>query len=490
MFEHVKSLLDDIDALADKQQFPRPGDALASSEVGQAVIMLALGRMPATQLGVEVAETVSDRRQQAARRLIARWFLASESSLYAVLGATPDCSPEVLRENYRRLIALVHPDTRPEGFPLDSAARVNLAYSVLSDAEKRASYDASLKLLKQQNSAPPPHSSTTLPPRAFVVKPRGMRNWFRAATPRMRFGNGLLTIAAVLLAPIALVLYSVASHDTGVEIVEGKAKPVPMPLLTMSTEVSKVVAPESSAPVVDATAREPSPRTPPREAVFSRLRRFVNPPIKVAPPPALVANDVVLAPARLSGQSGPPTQSELAPRAPTSVATFATNVNPVPAERAAQANVPTRTPTDHASQMPVPSGNGAPAGSAAAVSGTPTEVRVTYAEVDELLVKLSNAYESGSITAFSRVLAPSMAGRRQVLSEYEKVFQQTRQRSIRFTQLKHRANGERLSTSGYAVVSTVDNDNRASSQRVFLEIDIAREADSPKIERLLNYPLN
>ncbi len=83
-----------------------------------------------------------------------------------------------------------------------------------------------------------------------------------------------------------------------------------------------------------------------------------------------------------------------------------------------------------------------------------------------------------------------MAGRRQVLSEYEKVFQQTRQRSIRFTQLKHRTNGERLSTSGYAVVSTVDNDNRASSQRVFLEIDIAREADSPKIERLLNYPLN
>ena len=83
-----------------------------------------------------------------------------------------------------------------------------------------------------------------------------------------------------------------------------------------------------------------------------------------------------------------------------------------------------------------------------------------------------------------------MVGRRQVLSDYERVFQQTRQRSIRFTDFKHKVSGERLVTSGYAIVSTVDNDNHASSQRVFLEIDIGRAPEGLKIERLRNYPMN
>ena len=69
-------------------------------------------------------------------------------------------------------------------------------------------------------------------------------------------------------------------------------------------------------------------------------------------------------------------------------------------------------------------------------------------------------------------------------------FQLTRQRNIRFTKLRHSTVGDRLATSGYAIVTTIDYENRTSVQRVFLEFEIGREQDEPRIERLANYVLN
>ena len=90
MFDRPESLLDDIDHLAETQTFPSAGFALSSSEVGQSVIMLALGRMPSVYMGLVADDKVSDLRQQTARQLVARWFLASEATLYASLGVAPE----------------------------------------------------------------------------------------------------------------------------------------------------------------------------------------------------------------------------------------------------------------------------------------------------------------------------------------------------------------------------------------------------------------
>ncbi len=131
-----------------------------------------------------------------------------------------------------------------------------------------------------------------------------------------------------------------------------------------------------------------------------------------------------------------------------------------------------------------------PQRNAAITERTESAQRVKSTDADEVVVRFSNAYESGSIAAFGQLLAPGMAGRRQMLNEYERVFQATRQRSIKFKQLKHAANGERISTSGYATVTTIDQDNRTIVQRVFLEFDIGRERGEPRIERLANYVIN
>ena len=81
MFDHPESLLDDIDQLAETQTFPSASFALSSSEVGQSVIMLALGRMPSAYTGLATDDKVGDLRQQTARQLVARWFLASGGTL-------------------------------------------------------------------------------------------------------------------------------------------------------------------------------------------------------------------------------------------------------------------------------------------------------------------------------------------------------------------------------------------------------------------------
>lgn len=111
-------------------------------------------------------------------------------------------------------------------------------------------------------------------------------------------------------------------------------------------------------------------------------------------------------------------------------------------------------------------------------------------EIDDLLVRFASAYESGSIANFAQLFSTNMNGRRQMLRDYERMFSTTQSRSIKFNQFKHNVTGERVATSGYATVTTIDQDNRIATQRVFLEFEISRDRGEPRIERLSNYAIN
>lgn len=529
MFTKLESLLYDLDQLAETQQFPATGVAVSSSEIGQSVIMLALGRAPTALIGLGPEENVSERRQQTARQLVARWFLARDGTLYSALGVAPDCSHEILRENYRRLMGLVHPDTRPVGFPEDSASRVNMAYSVLADADRRASYDASMLLLAEQTQpAATRHASAAA--RTAPDADDGVVDRFRAAVPKMRFGNGLLIIAGLMLLPIGYALFSLNSRDVQPQIVEARPKLILSPdvagIPSASTNqdnaapgakpnagIASNAAPaaiSATAPIAEraspAASTEKSVASMPVSAapltLSSRLQGLLGDDVPTAPPlvetAARVKNSTPsLAPVRSSADPVASAPSEVtataAPRtAPTSAVTVSTTAGA--ADRVAAKATPVSDATSVAATAERPVRTLAPvqqaAAQQAAAIAAASDNRINVADAEEILMKLSGAYESGSISAFSKVFASSMAGRRQLLSDYERVFLQTRQRSIRFTQFKHKISGDKLLTSGFAVVSTVDNDNRASSQRVFLEIDIGRESDGLRIERLHNYPLN
>ena len=83
--------------------------------------------------------------------------------LYAELGVTPQAEPEVIRAAFRALARRYHPD-RQTGASAQMAAkmaRINHAYDVLGQADRRRAYDASCRALPAQRLAPVLHATTS-----------------------------------------------------------------------------------------------------------------------------------------------------------------------------------------------------------------------------------------------------------------------------------------------------------------------------------------
>lgn len=83
--------------------------------------------------------------------------------LYAELGVTPQAEPEVIRAAFRALAQRYHPDRQVAASALWAAkmARINLAYNVLSQPERRHAYDASRCAPSHHSFAPLIHITTT-----------------------------------------------------------------------------------------------------------------------------------------------------------------------------------------------------------------------------------------------------------------------------------------------------------------------------------------
>lgn len=83
--------------------------------------------------------------------------------LYAELGVAPQAEPEVIRAAFRALAQRYHPDRQVGHSALWAAkmARINQAYSVLSQPERRRAYDASRCAPTPRSVQPWIHITTT-----------------------------------------------------------------------------------------------------------------------------------------------------------------------------------------------------------------------------------------------------------------------------------------------------------------------------------------
>ncbi len=515
MFENIDTLESDLIRFAEGGFLLPLPFRLVRSDVGKAVIQLAGGKTPAALIHVATSDgTARPDLQRIALRFVADILLSPDSNHFTTLGVAPDFESTTLRDNFRRLMALVHPDARPVGFPDDAASRVNRAYAVLADEHTRETY-TSLEIGRVSVGA---LASVSAPQRnearARSAPETRTRNRLLGWAAALRARQSLLWLAALLLVPLGMGVTSLFSRNEPQRLVEARPR-LPQSLDMQNLASSKLAG--DAEPVVNAastisSATERPATVEPITAVANRVSNKVFAP---------ESGTVQLETASTSNQPKPAMTQQLSARsveisskqsmnqapslAPSSsVAAVDTQMrSAAPSENLATTR-PLEPPAPPQVQSPLQAtGTLAPTTVAAATTSPQNNSRNATAadrndagpkmkstDADEVVVRFSNAYESGSISAFSQLLAPSMAGRRQLLNDYERVFQATRQRSIKFKQLKHAANGERISTTGYATVTTVDQENRTIVQRIFLEFDIGRDRGESRIERLANYAIN
>ena len=508
MFESIETLESDLIRFADAGfVLPLPF-RLTSSAVGKALIQLAGGKVPMS-LSYFAASDGSARPevQKSASRFVAEVLLSPVCNHFTTLGVSPDVDAGELRDNFRRLMALVHPDARPVGFPEDAASRVNRAYAVLADTNTRETYttlEIGTTSIRQLTPIPSPSRPTETRSRRRSSNANSSRllGWANA----LRARQSLLWLSALLLVPIGLALLSLFAHNEPPRLVMARPPLSSLPTIAPLETPPALTDSKVSASPLKVSTENPGTAdgkpTPTNRLIVRAMTSETAPnqigPSQVAtqPRPTMTAQlssqnaEISSRPSAVAAPNLTPTQSNAASE-PQSRG--AVQFETVAAIRVPELQSP-HTP-------PIIATTGSISGSVATIaanpprasagtekSDAPSKVRSTDAE--DVLVRFSNAYESGSLGAFSQLLSPGMPGRRQMLSEYERVFFATRQRTIKFNQLKHSALGERLATSGYAVVTTTDRDNRIMTQRVFLEFEIGRDRGEPRIERLANYVIN
>ena len=127
-----------VPALLDFEK--RPGRyRLALREPGilfeqpHAVLLLAAGRAVKGLTPLKPGPQ-ANAVQQAARYFVRAAMLRPNADHYTLLGLTPGFDPQTLRDHYRLMIRLTHPDFAASGeaWPADAASRINIAHDVLA----------------------------------------------------------------------------------------------------------------------------------------------------------------------------------------------------------------------------------------------------------------------------------------------------------------------------------------------------------------------
>ncbi len=129
---------------------------------------------------------------RAARFFVRTVMLRPGSDPLTLLGLKAGFEPAQLREHYRLMIRLTHPDFEVAGdrWPADAATRVNLAHDLLS---RRLRSDPAAAV-----AGTPVRARPLLPGPAFTHEPKRSRGW----SPRARLalaGTGLVVMAGALL---------------------------------------------------------------------------------------------------------------------------------------------------------------------------------------------------------------------------------------------------------------------------------------------------
>ena len=129
--------------------------------------------------------------------------MATRPDYYRILQVHPGAEREVVDAAYRKLASKYHPDVSHASDSAERMKQINIAYEVLSDPVKRATYDAS------RGAAPSPGTS----PHA-ASRPHHARTWrtlliatglILLAIVVFRLGPSFMLLASRLVIPLAVI---------------------------------------------------------------------------------------------------------------------------------------------------------------------------------------------------------------------------------------------------------------------------------------------
>jgi curved DNA-binding protein CbpA len=411
---------------------------------GHVVLKFALGRF---SHGWQRDLSAHDQREvvEAARAFVRQVCLRERSTHYQALCLDPGADREAIKENYRLLMALLHPDRQDAAthdWPTGCAQRVNEAYAVLSDEARRVDYDQDL----QRVHAPPP----SFDPHVMAAAHGPSRGHRR---PLMRPFLIVTSVVAAIFAMQAWWVSDVPSHYSLLERASPmrtsaqwvrdalprfmESKPTfafdPLELLAPSKPPHRLASAALPAPHAPSAAAEPKAlEAPPRAAEVARPQ-----------PPVLVA-------------SAQPVR-EMA----------------VPALRLAQA--PPASP---------PAASGASMPASAAVPGTQ--------DIEIMVARLVSYYESGDADGLMSLFDPDELGfwnGMRVRNAYSDFFRATRERRLRIDRLTWKTGAASASAQGEATLAADFVDNRGRLERKLeVELEVAMRNGQARLTRLRLYP--
>ena len=162
------------------------------------VLQIASGRAPDADDGATPAADV----RKAACFFIRSALLYPDADHYALLGLDADADAGVIKDRYRQMMRLMHPDfadaLSDANWPADAATRVNQAYDVLSSPVRRRAYDEA-RDPPAPPIAPQPHAETRAAFRAAPTRPPVADPRYRLKQLAVVFGvTGSMALAATL----------------------------------------------------------------------------------------------------------------------------------------------------------------------------------------------------------------------------------------------------------------------------------------------------
>jgi hypothetical protein len=408
---------------------------------GQIVLKLALGRF--TSAGLEEG-SVKDPEAivQAARAFVREVCLWERSTHYQLLCLSTGASAEAARENYRLLMALLHPDrVEPDAsheWPADAAQRVNEAHDVLSSEVRKSEYDQSFGRTRPPN--PMGHESA---PAQFNAGWRGQQ----------AIRTGFL-VGGVAVALLMLQAWWVNDTPQHVSLLESTLP--------------------GNRPTVAVAEGTPGLREPRGSLGLDRL-----PKLDIPKPPRMLATWIPTSEGRgaratLSVTAANPVSSGSMPSAeppanliaPTRAARSPPEPLIAPLRLAQNTNVPAPSP-----------GEAAPLGAK---------------EIELLIARLVSSYEQGDANSLMRLFTPGEPGffkASRIHNAYSDFFRATRDRRLRVERLEWQATAETARVWGDATLIAQYTDGSGNLERkVPIEIDIALRNGEAGITRLMLFP--